>query len=302
MLVTGGTGSLGSELVTQLRVTFPQNEVLYPSRKELDLTSSTNVMRYIAETRPTHVFHLAARVYGIQGHLVYPTESYFENSLIDWNVFSALNNFPPNWIFYASSVASYGYPFHSLPLSENFWSYGNPHDSEYGYAMAKRQAINMLRLLHEIKGVKFVYGLITNLFGSGDKFLEDNGHVVVSLLEKAKLCKREDLSLEVWGDGTASRDFLSTYDASKIIVELMDADVGILNIASGQEIYIKEIAEHIISEFELNKGITFLKSNQGITKRYCSVEKLNSFSPHSLEIDSRRMLWDEISKVASNLN
>jgi GDP-L-fucose synthase len=225
-----------------------------------------------------------------------------ENTIIDHSVFSALLEFPPTWVYYSSTVAAYGYPYVSLPLNEDDWLVGNPHESEMGYAFSKRHSLSYLEMLRSINGTKFVYGLSTNLFGRGDRFLEGRGHVVVSLLEKAARIYSSDAPLEVWGEGTASRDFLSTETASQILVDLIDSHVGIVNIASGQEILIKDIANEIAKVFGLQGGIKFVGINQGITGRVCSTEKLEKFSSPLIKINSKKELWSEIRNYKENMS
>lgn len=298
--MTGASGSLGQELVKGLKERFPNAILLEPSRAELDLSSHESVNKYVSVHKPTHVFHLAAKVFGIEGHKEQPAASLIENSLIDHAVFCALLEFPPTWVYYSSTVAAYGYPYKSMPLIESDWLIGNPHQSEMGYAFSKRNSLSYLEMLHSINGTKFVYGLLTNLFGSGDRFLEGRGHVVVSLLEKAARIHNSGAPLEVWGEGTASRDFLSTKAATGLLMDLVDKHVGIVNIASGQEISIREIANKIAEVFELEGGIRFVGINQGITGRVCSTEKLEKFSLTLSKIDSKKDLWNEINNFKEN--
>jgi GDP-L-fucose synthase len=300
--ITGATGSLGQELVKKLGVTHPDAILLAPPRGELDLSDKEAVRDFVFLNKPTHVFHLAAKVFGIAGHKQQPTSSLIENTLIDFSVFSALIEFPPEWVYYSSTIAAYGYPYKNMPLNENDWLSGNPHDSEMGYAYSKRHGLSYLEILHSTNDTKFVYGLTTNLFGSGDRFLEGRGHVVISLLEKAANAVDTNEPLEVWGDGTASRDFLSTKTAASIMIELVDKHAGIINIASGQEIFIKEIANEIVRVFELNKGVKFLGVNQGITGRVCSIEKLVSFVPHASATNSKSELLEEIKGFRNSLS
>lgn len=292
--VTGAAGSLGQELVKTLVESHPDAILLRPSRAELDLSDKVAVREYVSLNLPTHVFHLAAKVFGIAGHKEQPSSSLIENTLIDYSVFSALIEFPPEWVYYSSTVAAYGYPYKNLPLIEDDWLSENPHESEMGYAFSKRHGLSYLEMLHSTNGTKFVYGLTTNLFGSGDRFLEGRGHVVISLLEKAAKSVDTDTTLEVWGDGTASRDFLSTKTASRLIIDLIDTHAGVVNIASGQEIYIKEIATEIARVFGLVKGVEFIGINQGVTRRVCSTAKLASLVDFAKDINSKDELLQEI--------
>jgi GDP-L-fucose synthase len=296
--VTGGNGSLGSSLISALTSQFPNVEILAPSRNDLDLSVPKEVLDFVEKTRPTHVYHLAAKVYGIQGHSSDPMGSLLENTLVDYSVFNALLKFPPEWIYYSSTVAAYGYPYVKLPLSESDWLSGEPHFSEYGYAMAKRHALSYLRILEMHCGVKYAYGLITNLFGTGDRFLEGRGHVVISLLERAKESLRNDSGLDVWGTGSASRDFLSVGDAAKILVELIDVHAETVNIASGTEISIKTLAELVVENFGIRKGLSFTGNREGITQRWCDISKLRTYSKAVLDVDSFTALKENIALVA----
>ena len=298
--VTGGSGSLGQELIKKLELGNHGPILLVPTRKELDLTNKNAVREYVASHKPTHVFHLAAKVFGIGGHKENPDASMLENTSIDFAVFSALLEYPPQWVYYSSTVAAYGYPYQSLPLVEKDWLVGNPHASELGYSMSKREGLDYLEKLHTLFETKYVYGLCTNLFGSGDRFLEGRGHVIISLLEKAAKIYKSQVPLEVWGDGTASRDFLSTQAASTILTDLMNKHVGIVNIASGLELSIEEIADKIAIEFGILEGIKFIGINQGVTRRVCSIEKLNNYIDSTKIESPKEDLWREIARYRTS--
>jgi GDP-L-fucose synthase len=296
--VTGGNGSLGTALVSTLTLQFPDVEIYAPPRTDLDLSDPKEVLDFVTKTRPTHIFHLAAKVYGIRGHSSDPMGSLLANTLIDYSVFNALLKFPPVWVYYSSTVAAYGYPYVRLPLKESDWLSGEPHSSEYGYGMAKRHAFSYLRSLEKNHEVKFVYGLTTNLFGNGDRFLNGKGHVVISLLERAKESLRNDSGLEVWGTGMATRDFLSVDDAARIIIELIDVHAELLNIASGTEISIRTLAEVVVENFGISKGLSFTGDQEGITQRWCDISKLRTYSEAILKVDSLLALKRNIVSVA----
>lgn len=292
--ITGASGSLGQELRRSLVRIFPEIEVLSPTRQQLNLENHVQVKNFVKVHKPTHVFHLAAKVYGLQGHTEDPTGSLLTNTLIDNNVFAALFECPPEWIYYSSSVAAYGFPYKNLPLSETDWLSSSPHWSEFGYAMGKRHALSYLEILAKSFGTKYVYGLTTNLFGTGDRFHDGQGHVIVSLLRKALVARNKNVPLTVWGTGQASRDFLSTSDASRLLIDLVDSDAGIVNIASGQEILIKDIALDIANVFQIDSGIQFSNTNEGITRRFCSVTKLEGSLKGRHKVDSWVVLKKQI--------
>lgn len=296
--ITGGSGSLGRALISALTSQFPVAEILSPSRNELDLSRPESVLSFVESAKPTHVYHLAAKVFGIGGHTANPSSSLLENTLIDYAVFDALLSFPPDWVYYSSTVAAYGYPYSRIPLREEDWLLGAPHLSEYGYAMAKRHALSYLRILERTYNTKFVYGLTTNLFGTADRFLEGKGHVVISLLERARLSTERGTGLDVWGTGSATRDFLSVTDAAEILVELIGVNAGVLNIASGVEISIRTLAELIVDSFNIHQGLTFTGDREGITSRVCDISKLRQYSSSVQKVDSLSALKRNIDLVA----
>ena len=296
--VTGATGSLGGSVMSALNGHEGDFEVLSPGRLELDLENFNEVSSFVELHKPSHVIHLAAKVYGIAGHQQNPIGSLLSNTKIDCSIFSALEKNPPEWVYYASTVAAYGYPYMSMPLGEDDWLMGLPHDSEFGYAMAKRHALSYLELLHRKSDVKYVYGMTTNLFGLGDRFLDGRGHVVISLLEKAKIAKETGTPLKVWGKGEATRDFLSTSDCAQIILSLINMHAGVVNIASGSEIKISQLAHLISQAFELENDFIFTGENEGISRRVCSIDKLKSFTDKPKQINSLKQLEIEITEYA----
>jgi GDP-L-fucose synthase len=298
--LTGANGSLGSEVLKEIQLRFHTSEVFYANSKELDLLASDAVNAYVKKIRPTHVLHLAAKVFGIAGHLEHPDLSYNINSKIDSNLFRALENHPPEWIFYASTVAAYGYPYAELPLTEERLLDGSPHLSELGYSLAKREAIKLLEEISKRHQTKFTYGCLTNLYGNKDRNMNGKGHVIVSLIEKAKLAAKNKQKLEVWGSGNASRDFLSTEDAAMIICDLFDKDTGVINIATGQEITIEFIAQTLVNELFLEQGYEFTGQMEGLTNRFCNIEKLMKYSKHVSKFDAKDRLYTYLIESVKN--
>jgi len=120
--------------------------------------------------------------------------------------------------------------------------------------------------------------------------LSGKGHVIVSLIQKAKLAAKNKQKLEVWGSGNASRDFLSTEDAAKIICELFDKNTGVINIATGKEIKIEFIAQTLTNALSLDQGYIFTGDMEGLPNRFCSIEKLMKYSQHISKLDAKNRL------------
>lgn len=275
VLITGGSGLLGMAVQKKLR----ENNIdfIAPPRKELDLLEYGLTLEYLKNYEPTEVVHLAAVVFGLGGNLRNQMNSAVFNTTMNNNLFSALYQIPPKNIFFAGTAASYSYPFKALPLEENVFFEGFPHYGEFGYAMAKKHAYTYLKILKEEKKTSFIYGVFTNLFGEHDNFDIDNGHVIPSLIAKACIAKKENRALEVWGDGSARRDFLYSEEAAKAIFFLLNTSLTeeVINISSGESYSMKEVAELIAQYANIKQEIVYLKDMpSGIRDREISNKKI----------------------------
>ena len=255
IFVTGATGLLGSALVQRLK-DDGCDALLTPERAELDLTDKASVLEYFKANRPKIVYHLAALVFGLGGNSKNQLRSLSENGLVNDNIFMACATYPPEHIFFAGTVAAYPYPYKTMPLIEEEFFDGLPHRGEFGYALAKRNAYGYLEILAKDTQMKFTYGILTNLYGPGDRFDIENGHVVPSLIAKAYHASHSKLPLNVWGDGNATRDFLFIEDAANAIHHCIKAQEAsnksneLVNISSGEEVSIGYLAGCVASQFE----------------------------------------------------
>jgi GDP-L-fucose synthase len=242
LLITGSTGLLGSALRKQSDGLF---DVFSPSRRELDLEDGVAVSEYISSLRPNYCIHAAAHVFGLGGHKLHPNKALFLNSKIDINLISALSETSIEHFVYVGTVASYGYPYLTQPLVENEFMKGVPHAGEYGYAMAKRFGLDLASSL-KLNGASVTYAIMTNMFGPNDNFNDKTGHVIPSLISRAYLALESNKPLQVWGEETDSRDFLFSEIAAKRIIQALNGrHDGLLNVGSGKERRIIEVAEII---------------------------------------------------------
>jgi GDP-L-fucose synthase len=253
ILITGANGGLGIATIKIFK-NAGYNNLLTPSRNELDLLKSDDVLRFFREKRPVAVIHLASIVFGLQGNLDNQMKSLHENTLINSNIFEAINQFPTKYIFYAGTVAAYSYPYKNIPLLEQDFFDGLPHSGEFGYAMAKRHAYAYLHILKKTRDIKFTYGIFTNLYGENDRFNIESGHVIPSLIAKAFSSKKNNTTFDVWGNGEAERDFLHFDDAARAVLCCMQKDITpeLVNISSNISITIKSLTNLIIQAAKLH--------------------------------------------------
>ncbi len=221
--------------------------ILSPTRQELDLLHADAIRDFLKRENPDYIFHLASLVYGLKGNMRNQFDSLVNNTKMYGNLLECLcSEYKPKKIFFAGTVASYGYPYVKQPIVEDDLFVGLPHEGEYGYAMAKRHAYSYLKIGKDIHSVDFIYGLLTNLFGENDTFDSENGHVIPSLISKAvQSLRSKENNFEVWGNAESSRDFLYIKDAAKAIIYLMKNGSGIYNICSGKEISMMHLAKSI---------------------------------------------------------
>jgi GDP-L-fucose synthase len=268
ILVTGARGLLGTAFGKALaRLEVPG--VLAPSRAELDLLDADVTERYFARHRPACVVHLAAVVFGLGGNLGQQTGILAQNTLINNNIFSAMARHPVRKCFYAGTVASYPFPYKSETLHEGEFFNGLPHAGEFGYGAAKRHAYNYVHLLAKDTGLDFAYGIFTNLYGENDRFNVDDGHVIPSLIAKAHAAAPSNGRLEVWGDGSAERDFLHADDAARAVVACLASEEKelLLNISSGRAVSMRTLAECVAEAAGL-PGVVYLPGKPtGIPRR-----------------------------------
>lgn len=248
LLVTGSGGLLGSAIRSQ---SDTQYEVLAPTHAELDLEDPVRVHEYINLHKPNLCIHSAAQVYGLGGHKLHPNKALLVNSRIDLNLIASFNEIGLEHFVYIGTVASYGYPYKTLPLLESDFFQGVPHPGEYGYSMAKRFGYDLANSL-KLNGTTVSYAVMTNLFGPNDNFNEKTGHVIPSLISRAVKAQDHESKLEVWGSEGDSRDFLFSEIAATRVIQILNSRYeGLINVGSGVEKRVFEVAELISKHLNL---------------------------------------------------
>ena len=242
IMVTGAGGLVGSTLIEHLaREGFTR---LVPVlRRDCDLSDPKSTELLFARTRPTHVFHAAGRVYGILGNMMNQGLSFYDNSMINTNVVEAARLHGVEKITVMGPGAVYPYPPPGVPLREHMIHFGIPHASERGYANAKRAMLAMLEAYQESYGLNWAYIVSCNLFGPRDRFDVKFGHVVPALIRKFHEARCNGGTVDVWGDGSAQRDFMYSRDAARAFQTIMESVDGAVNIGSGVVYSIREIVD-----------------------------------------------------------
>lgn len=248
ILVTGASGVVGHALVGLLQ---KAGEVVIPvnGRADVDFESFTQTRALFRYVKPHLVYHLAGAVFGVGGNMAFPGDAIRRNLLINTHVIAAASELGARKIVAMGTTAIYGDAARQ-PFSENEALHGVPHESERAYAFAKRAMLVMLESYSQQFNLQFAYAIATNMYGAHDRFDARYGHVIPSLISKfAQAEKTPGESVEVWGDGSPTRDFLYAPDAATGLHLLMTEGEGAYNLATGHTHTIRQLVDVIAAQF-----------------------------------------------------
>lgn len=259
-LVTGGNGLVGTALQKELAAAG--NRFIAPGSRELDLMDRGQVQRFLADneafdghgayTRFGCAIHLAGRVGGLKANLYDTMHFYDDNIIMNANLLGAITDdyraLVPKVVSVMSTCVYPDAPYVTYPLTEDQLHMGPPHESNFGYAYAKRMLDVHSRAIRQqtCLNCDAVTVIPNNIFGENDNFDYSASHVIPALMRRiweAKLAGRA--SVTIWGDGSALREFTYSRDIAKILMIVAkeySSDLP-LNIGNTEEHSIKEVAE-----------------------------------------------------------
>lgn len=240
--VTGGSGLVGSALVRVLRQAGHSN-VLALGSTDCNLLDWNATRQFFVQYRPEYVFHLAARVFGVLGHLQNKGIAFLDNVLINTHTIEAARLGGVQKIVAMGSGCVYPYPASSAPMTEDMVWAGRPHHAEDSYAHAKRAMLAQLIAYKEQYQLPYAFVISGNMYGPDDKFDSELGQVTPALVRKFHAAKQLGGEVVVWGQGTARRDFLYSEDAGRAMIAIMHGIEGAVNMGSGTVHAIRELAE-----------------------------------------------------------
>jgi len=249
VLVTGGNGLVGNAIRT---LTWHHKDINWEfvGRNDYDLIDFDQVIEMYRDIQPQYVIHTAARVGGIGLNLSEPADQFTDNILINTYVIDGAWANGIDKLIAFGSVCAYPGALKDN-LEEGLLHYGPPFPAHGAYAYAKRMVQVMCEAYNKQHGTQYCTFMPGNMFGPCDNFNLENGHVVPSLIHKAYLAKNQGTPLEVWGDGSAEREFLSAYDVASACIKAVDCfmtDQHVpknMNISSRESRPIKELVEAI---------------------------------------------------------
>jgi GDP-L-fucose synthase len=276
IFVTGHRGMVGSALVRRLKTAGFDN-VLTRGRDELDLLNQDAVIRFLGTERPDYIFIAAAKVGGIQANNVYRADFLYQNLMIESNLIHGAHLANVQRLMFLGSSCIYPRDC-PQPIKEDYLLTGPLEQTNEPYAIAKIAGIKLAESYNRQYGRQYVSAMPTNLYGPNDNYDLSNSHVLPALLRKAHEAKaRGDAEFMVWGSGTPRREFLYVDDLADGCIHLMQSgyDGPIVNVGTGEDITIRELAETVMEIVGFTGRIVFDSSKpDGTPRKLLDVSRL----------------------------
>lgn len=246
VMVTGGGGFLGQAVVRRLQLSGTDT-IFVPRSREYDLRTKDGIDRTLADGRPQLIIHLAAVVGGIGANRENPGRFFYENAIMGIQLMEQARLAGVEKYVTIGTVCAYP-KFTPVPFKEDDLWNGYPEETNAPYGVAKRMLLVQGQAYRQQYGFNAIYLLPVNLYGPGDNFDPRSSHVIPALIKKCVDAIETGADhIDVWGTGTASREFLYVDDAAEGIVLAAERydDPEPVNLGTGEEITIRQLVELI---------------------------------------------------------
>ena len=258
IFVAGHRGLAGGAILRELR-RAGYTDLLTRTSQELDLRERDAVRGFFEKERPQFVTVAAAKVGGIKANNDFPVEFLLWNLQIQNNVIEAAADFGVEKLLFLGSSCIYP-KFAKQPIAESELLTGTLEPTNEAYAIAKIAGIKLCQAYARQFGKRFISAMPTNLYGPGDNFDLNNSHVLPALMRKvheAKLAGAKEVI--VWGTGVPRREFLHVDDLAAACRFLMETheDPALINVGSGDDVTIRELAETMCEVIGFGGALTF---------------------------------------------
>ena len=278
IFVAGHRGMVGSAICRRLAA-GGYDGVVTRTRAELDLLDQRAVQAFLAKERPDYIFIAAAKVGGIHANDTFRADFLYQNLQIEANLIHGAHLAGVQRLMFLGSSCIYPRDC-PQPIREEYLLTGPLEPTNEPYAIAKIAGIKLCESYNRQYGRRYVSAMPTNLYGPNDNYDLVTSHVLPALLRKAHEAKlRGDPELVVWGSGTPRREFLYVEDLADACVHLMeqDAEAALLNIGTGEDVTIRELAATVMQVVGFQGRIVFDSSKpDGTPRKLLDVGRLAS--------------------------
>ncbi len=244
--VTGGAGFLGAVVVRKLRERGAK-DIYIPTIEEYDLTQLADIDRLLTTAKPDVIIHLAAQVGGIGANQEHPAEFFYNNLMMGVQLLHRAWQTNVEKFVAIGTICAYP-KFTPVPFNENDLWNGYPEETNAPYGLAKKMLLVQSQAYRQQYGYNSIFLLPVNLYGPGDNFNPASSHVIPAIIRKCVEAREsKQATIEVWGDGSPTREFLYVEDAAEGILLASERynDSDPVNLGSGFEISIKDLVEKI---------------------------------------------------------
>jgi GDP-L-fucose synthase len=270
VVVTGGAGFLGSFVVEQLRAKDCR-AVVVPSSRDYDLVEMDAVRRLYADANPDVVIHLAARVGGIGANQANPGRFFYDNLMMGSQLIEVGRQRGLKKFVAIGTICAYP-KYAPIPFKEDDLWAGYPEETNAPYGLAKKMMLVQSQAYRQQYGFNSIVLFPVNLYGPRDNFDLETSHVIPALIRKCAEARHNGKSeIVLWGDGTPTREFLYVEDAAKGILLAAEQynDSQPLNLGTGEEISIKDLADIIAAELGFQGRIVWDHTKPNGQPRRC---------------------------------
>lgn len=276
IFICGHRGMVGSAISRRLRSAGYKN-ILERSRNELNLLDQAAVHQFLKIEQPNYIFIAAAKVGGIQANNLYRADFAYENLMIASNLIHGAHLANVQDLMFLGSSCIYPRDC-PQPIREDYLLTGPLEPTNEPYAIAKIAGLKLCESYNTQYGRNYVSVMPTNLYGPNDNYDLANSHVLPALIRKAHEAKlRGDAEYVVWGSGAPKREFLYVDDLADACVHLMKRgyDGPLVNIGTGSDVSIRELAEAVMRIVGFQGRITFDASKpDGTPRKLLDVSRL----------------------------
>ena len=279
ILVAGANGMVGSAIVRNLESKGYTN-IIKGTRQVVDFSYEEETEHFFKKNKPEYVFIAAAKVGGIMANNNYKADFLTENIRIQTNIIESANRWNVTKLLFLGSSCIYP-KFATQPIREDQLMTGSLEPTNDAYAIAKIAGIMMCQAYRQQHGFNAISLMPTNLYGPNDNFDLEKSHVLPAMIAKFDnaLRRSEHWEVKLWGDGSAMREFLHVDDLAEacyICMQKYDEE-GHINVGTGEDVTIKQLAETIADVVGYERHINWDKTKpNGTPRKVLNVNKIKS--------------------------